>query len=112
MNQQYLALGLAICVLVLFLLDSDKELPTRHRFSDSFSSPSNFELYTDEAKKHFNNKPKTQQDAMKKKEAYVSIMYGGTPRDYEYFLGARVMWQSLRESNTTRDMITLVSFVV
>eukprot|EP01027_Heterolobosea_sp_BB2_P010012 GEZU01014743.1.p1 GENE.GEZU01014743.1~~GEZU01014743.1.p1 ORF type:complete len:314 (+),score=77.21 GEZU01014743.1:164-1105(+) len=43
------------------------------------------------------------------KEAYVTIMYGGTPKDYEYFLGIRVMWQSLRESGTTRKMITLVT---
>ncbi len=88
MNQNHLAWGLAICLFFLFF---------------------NSKLGNDGTKNDFNTERNTQQDPMQNKEAYVSILYGNTPRDYEYFLGVRVMWQSLRESNTTRDMITLVS---
>jgi len=41
--------------------------------------------------------------------AYVAIFYEGTPRDYEYYLGARVMFHSLRLQKLQADFVVLIS---
>lgn len=41
--------------------------------------------------------------------AYATIFYEGTPRDYEYFLGARVAMYSIKKAGSTQDRIVFVS---
>eukprot|EP00898_Chlorokybus_atmophyticus_P004488 jgi/Chlat1/503/Chrsp103S01099 len=41
--------------------------------------------------------------------AYAAILYGGTPRDYEFFMATRVMFRSLRSFGTNEDLVALVA---
>lgn len=43
------------------------------------------------------------------KNAYASILYMGTARDYEYFVGLRVTLQTVKRAGTTGDLVALVS---
>lgn len=45
----------------------------------------------------------------KSENAYATIFYEGTPRDYEYFLGARVAMYSIKKSGSFQDRIVFVS---
>ncbi|KAG0609991.1 hypothetical protein M758_7G030400 [Ceratodon purpureus] len=44
-----------------------------------------------------------------KRNAYATIIYMGTPRDYEFFTAARVLFQSLIKLKTDADLIVIAS---
>lgn len=46
------------------------------------------------------------------KNAYVAMMYMGTPRDYEFYVGARVMLRSLANLRVNADLVLLASLYV
>lgn len=46
------------------------------------------------------------------RNAYVSMMYMGTPRDYEFYVGARVMLRSLAKLDVQADLVLLASLDV
>lgn len=46
------------------------------------------------------------------KNAYVAMMYMGTPRDYEFYVGARVMLRSLANLRVNADLVLLASLDV
>ena len=41
--------------------------------------------------------------------AYATIFYEGTARDYEYFLGARVAMYSVKKAGSTQDRVVFIS---
>eukprot|EP00899_Mesostigma_viride_P027278 jgi/Mesvir1/7735/Mv11679-RA.1 len=48
-------------------------------------------------------------DLLPGKYAYASMVYGGTARDFEFFTATRVMFQSLRATGTTADLVVMAS---
>lgn len=46
------------------------------------------------------------------RNAYVAMMYMGTPRDYEFYVGARVMLRSLADLHVKADLVLLASLDV
>lgn len=43
------------------------------------------------------------------KNAYATMMYMGTPRDYEFYTAARVMLGSLLQLHVNADLVVLAS---
>lgn len=43
------------------------------------------------------------------KNAYATILYMGTPHDYEFYTAARVLFQSLIQLKTSADLIIIAS---
>lgn len=46
------------------------------------------------------------------KNAYASMMYMGTPRDYEFYVATRVMLRSLGELEVDADLVVIASMDV
>lgn len=44
-----------------------------------------------------------------KKNAYATIIYMGTPHDYEFYIATRVLFQSLIRLKTNADLIVIAS---
>jgi hypothetical protein len=47
-----------------------------------------------------------------RRHAYASMMYMGTPRDYEFYVATRVMMQSLRRLSADADRVVIASLDV
>lgn len=47
--------------------------------------------------------------ASKKKNAYATMLYMGTPRDYEFYIAARVMLQTLARFQVDADLVVIAS---
>ncbi|CAN6449564.1 unnamed protein product [Victoria cruziana] len=47
--------------------------------------------------------------AVKHKNAYATMMYMGTPRDYEFYVGLRVLLRSLAHLKVDADLVVLAS---
>ena len=45
----------------------------------------------------------------KKKNAYATMLYMGTPRDYEFYIAARVMLQTLARFQVNADLVVIAS---
>ena len=43
------------------------------------------------------------------RNAYVTMMYMGTPRDYEFYVAVCVMLRSLRRLNVDADLVLIAS---
>lgn len=43
------------------------------------------------------------------RNAYATMMYMGTPRDYEFYVAVRVMFRSLRRLNVDADLVVIAS---
>lgn len=43
------------------------------------------------------------------RNAYATMMYMGTPRDYEFYVAVRVMFRSLRRLNVDADLVLIAS---
>lgn len=50
--------------------------------------------------------------AATKKNAYATMLYMGTPRDYEFYVAARVMLQTLARFKVDADLVVLASDTV
>ena len=48
----------------------------------------------------------------KNKNAYATMMYMGTPRDYEFYVATRVMMRSLDKLNVQADLVVIASIDV
>lgn len=48
----------------------------------------------------------------KRRHAYASMMYMGTPRDYEFFVATRVMMRSLSKLRVDADLVVIASIDV
>lgn len=48
----------------------------------------------------------------KYKNAYATMMYVGTPRDYEFYVAVRVLVRSLSKLNVQADLVVLASIDV
>lgn len=48
----------------------------------------------------------------KKKNAYATMMYMGTPRDYEFYIAMRVMLHSLSHLKVDADLVVIASLDV
>ncbi|KAL3637193.1 putative glucuronosyltransferase pgsip8 [Castilleja foliolosa] len=46
------------------------------------------------------------------RNAYATMMYMGTPRDYEFYIATRVMLRSLRQLNVVADRVVIASMDV
>lgn len=46
------------------------------------------------------------------RNAYATMMYMGTPRDYEFYIATRVMLKSLRNLNVDADRVVIASMDV
>ena len=46
------------------------------------------------------------------KNAYATMMYMGTPRDYEFYVATRVLIRSLRDLNVEADLVVIASLDV
>lgn len=46
------------------------------------------------------------------KNAYATMMYMGTPRDYEFYVATRVMLRSLGELKVDADLVVIASMDV
>jgi hypothetical protein len=46
------------------------------------------------------------------RNAYATMMYMGTPRDYEFYVAIRVMLRSLGRLNVEADRVVIASFDV
>lgn len=46
------------------------------------------------------------------RNAYATMMYMGTPRDYEFYVATRVMLRSLRQLNVDADLVVIASMDV
>lgn len=47
-----------------------------------------------------------------KKNAYATMVYMGTPRDYEFYTAARVLLQSLARFEVDADLVVIASKAV
>lgn len=54
--------------------------------------------------------PSTTQKSFK--NAYATMMYVGTPRDYEFYIAVRVLVQSLSKLNVEADLVVIASLDV
>lgn len=45
----------------------------------------------------------------KHRNAYASMMYMGTPRDYEFYVATRVLIRSLAKLNVEADLVVIAS---
>lgn len=45
----------------------------------------------------------------KYRNAYASMMYMGTPRDYEFYVATRVLIRSLAKLNVEADLVVIAS---
>lgn len=53
---------------------------------------------------------KPQQDHRQRhRNAYATMMYMGTPRDYEFYVATRVMIRSLARLNVDADLVVIAS---
>lgn len=43
------------------------------------------------------------------RNAYASMMYMGTPRDYDFYVATRVMFRSLSRLNVEADLVVIAS---
>ena len=43
------------------------------------------------------------------KNAYATMMYVGTPRDYEFYIAVRVLLKSLSKLNVQADLVVIAS---
>lgn len=43
------------------------------------------------------------------KNAYATMMYVGTPRDYEFYIAIRVLFKSLSRLNVQADLVVIAS---
>lgn len=43
------------------------------------------------------------------KNAYATMMYVGTPRDYEFYVAVRVLLKSLSKLNVEADLVVIAS---
>jgi hypothetical protein len=43
------------------------------------------------------------------RNAYATMMYMGTPRDYEFYVAVRVMLRSLRRLSVDADLVVIAS---
>ena len=50
--------------------------------------------------------------AAPRRHAYASMMYMGTPRDYEFYVATRVMMRSLRRLSADADRVVIASLDV
>ncbi|KAL0329550.1 UNVERIFIED_CONTAM: putative glucuronosyltransferase PGSIP8 [Sesamum radiatum] len=50
--------------------------------------------------------------AAAKRNAYATMMYMGTPRDYEFYIATRVMLRSLRHLHVDADLVVIASMDV
>lgn len=48
----------------------------------------------------------------KNKNAYATMMYMGTPRDYEFYVATRVMMRSLYKLHVQADLVVIASIDV
>lgn len=48
----------------------------------------------------------------RRRNAYATMMYMGTPRDYEFYVATRVMLRSLRQLNVDADLVVIASLDV
>jgi len=48
----------------------------------------------------------------KYKNAYATMMYVGTPRDYEFYIAVRVLVRSLSKLNVQADLVVIASIDV
>ncbi|PNX90828.1 glucuronosyltransferase pgsip8-like protein [Trifolium pratense] len=46
------------------------------------------------------------------KNAYATMMYVGTPRDYEFYVAVRVLIKSLSKLNVQADLVVIASLDV
>lgn len=46
------------------------------------------------------------------KNAYATMMYVGTPRDYEFYIAIRVLFKSLSRLNVQADLVVIASIDV
>lgn len=46
------------------------------------------------------------------RNAYATMMYMGTPRDYEFYVATRVMLRSLRQLKVDADLVVIASIDV
>ena len=46
---------------------------------------------------------------MKHRNAYATMMYMGTPRDYEFYVATRVLIRSLAKLNVEADLVVIAS---
>lgn len=46
------------------------------------------------------------------KNAYATMMYVGTPRDYEFYIAVRVLVKSLSKLNVQADLVVIASLDV
>ena len=51
-------------------------------------------------------------DGRKKAYAYATMMYMGTPRDYEFYVATRVMLRSLVKLRVNADLVVIASLDV
>lgn len=51
-------------------------------------------------------------DAEQHKNAYATMMYVGTPRDYEFYIAIRVLFKSLALLNVEADLVVIASLDV
>lgn len=47
-----------------------------------------------------------------RRNAYATMMYMGTPRDYEFYVATRVMLRSLRKLRVDADLVVIASMDV
>lgn len=50
--------------------------------------------------------------SVKAKNAYATMMYVGTPRDYEFYIAIRVLLKSLARLNVEADLVVIASIDV
>ena len=53
-----------------------------------------------------------QQQELRHRNAYATMMYMGTPRDYEFFIATRVLIRSLSRLHVDADLVVIASIDV
>jgi hypothetical protein len=64
---------------------------------------------------HFSLTPYIEATSLSKqryKNAYATMMYVGTPRDYEFYVAVRVLIKSLSKLNVQADLVVIASLDV